>query len=118
MRFWIVLALFGCNKEVAYESCEVADDCAEWVPDSAEPVCLEKSGEGFCSWTCEADADCADDPDEDFAYVCSSFESTEGLYCFPSCNEDGDSEVPVCPDGYGCRSTGGGSDNRRICFPE
>ena len=119
MRYasFVVLFLIGCDKEVSYETCEVADDCEAWAPDSAEPVCLEKSGGGFCSWECATDPDCADDPDEDFAYVCSSFEDTEGLYCFPSCNEGEDSEAEVCPDGFTCRSTGGGTDNRRICFP-
>ena len=118
MSILLALGLLACNKEFVYEGCEVADDCAEYIPDSATPVCLDKSGQGFCSWECAVDADCADDPNEDFAYVCSSFESTDGLYCFPSCNEDSDSETDVCPEGFGCRSTGGGSDNRRICFPE
>ncbi len=54
---------------------------------------------------------------EDFTYVCASFESEEGLFCFPGCN-DPDDEAGECPPGYGCRSTGGGADNRKICFPE
>jgi hypothetical protein len=46
--------------------------------------------------------------------VCASFESTEGLHCFPSC-ESGEDH---CPGGMSCRSSGGGSDNRKVCFPD
>lgn len=114
----LLLSLLACKEDLDYQSCEVADDCAEWVPEEATSVCLEKSGGGFCSWECATDTDCEGDVEEDYTYVCASFESTDGLYCFPSCNEDeADSSPSVCPEGFGCRSTGGGNDNRRICFP-
>lgn len=117
----VLIVLFGCNKDdVNYEACDVVEDCADWIPEGATGVCLEKSGGGFCSWECAADDDCAapEDDEHPYAYVCSSFESDPALYCFPSCEDEGDTDGEVCPEGFTCRSTGGGSDNRRICFPE
>lgn len=114
--WWLVLGLLACGgRDEVYAACDEPDECE--VPDGAEAECLDKSGQGFCSWVCEDDGDCADDPDEDYDFVCASFESEPGLHCFPSCEDAGDSGTG-CPPGYGCRSTGGGSDNRKICFPE
>lgn len=111
---WFIL--LGCGgREEVYNACEEPADCD--VPEAAEAVCIEKNTEGFCSWECTVDDDCAEDGDEDFDFVCSSFESETALYCFPSC-ETVDSGGEECPPGYGCRSTGGGNDNRKICFPE
>ena len=39
------------------------------------------------------------------------------MYCFPACAEDAE-DGEECPPGLNCRSTGGGSDNRQVCFPE
>lgn len=117
MGLWVVVLLAACKGDVEYVSCEAAEDCADWVPDEATAVCLPKADDGFCSWECSADTDCEGDADEDFAYVCSSFESTAGMYCFPQCNDGEDSALEECPGGFTCRSTGGGADNRRICFP-
>ena len=98
-----------------YAVCEQVEDCAELVPEGAEAACLDKSGEGFCTWSCEVDEDCesADASER----VCASFESEAGTHCFPSCEGEGDSER-ACPEGLTCRSTGGGSDNRKVCFPD
>ena len=118
MMHGIVLGLLlacGGPEETAYNACQEPEDCE--VPEGAEAVCIEKNSEGFCSWSCMVDDDCAEDTDEDFDYVCASFESETALYCFPSCQEV-DSGGEECPPGYGCRSTGGGNDNRKICFPE
>ncbi len=112
-----VALLAGCggSDEDLYRTCEQPDDCE--VPEGFTAECLDKSGEGFCTWECDVDDDCAEADDEDFGYVCSSFESEEGKSCFPSCDDPEDADNP-CPEGFGCRSTGGGSENRKICFPE
>ncbi|NCG17965.1 MAG: hypothetical protein GWP91_03005 [Rhodobacterales bacterium] len=116
----LVALLFsmGCggNKvEDLYRYCDEPEDCE--VPEGFSAECLDKSGEGFCTWACDIDGDCADADDEGFEYVCASFESEAGQSCFPSCADPADADNP-CPDGFGCRSTGGGSENRKICFPE
>lgn len=117
MRPLLAFVLFGlvaCGGPDLYNACDEASDCD--VPEGYDAECLDKSGQGFCSWECDTDADCSDSPD-DYSYVCAPFESEPGMHCFPSCDGDGDS-AGACPNGYGCRSTGGGSDNRKICFPE
>lgn len=117
-----VLSIASCNKDSkdddddVYLACEEPEDCV--VPEDRDAVCLEKADEGFCSWECDADSDCDDADDGDFDFVCASFESEEALYCFPACNEDAEEEEDECPGSMTCRSTGGGSDNRKICFPE
>lgn len=112
----LLLLFLGCGEEL-YATCEVADDC-EVPSDEVEATCLPKAGEGFCTWTCGTDADC-DDPDrddrepDDVGLVCASFEDEEGAWCFPPC--DGDDG---CPPDFTCRSTGGGSENQKVCFPD
>jgi len=119
---WVLLGLISCgkNKDVdeVYQSCEAPEDCE--VPESVDAVCVDKSGAGFCTWECEVDVDCdeAEEADFDFDYGCASFESEDALYCFPMCNSDADDPEDECPPAMTCRSTGGGSDNRKICFPE
>jgi hypothetical protein len=34
-----------------------------------------------------------------------------------ACAEPTEDDEDGCPDGTSCRSTGGGSDNRKVCFP-
>src|SRR5688572_32754954 len=113
-RAWLTLgcvlvlgAAVACGDD-EYQPCEEASDCD--VPDGRNAVCLPKADEGFCSWTCSTDPDCAGG---ELKMVCSPFESNPQSYCFPSC--DGGA---ACPEGLSCRSTGGGNENRRICFPE
>lgn len=107
----------GCGGDEVYAPCEAPADCE--VPSEADPVCLDKSGEGFCSWECAVDDDCDfDGGDGSYARVCASFESEPGTFCFPSCDEAAEDEDEVCPRGFSCRSTGGGADNRKVCFPE
>ncbi|MEZ4235296.1 MAG: hypothetical protein R3F59_03885 [Myxococcota bacterium] len=116
---WVLFA--GCGGGSAlYAPCEAADDCP--APEGVQAECLDKSGAGFCTWSCTVDADCAFDEDA-WARVCAPFEDEGGTHCFPACNEGdattgADGTGAVCPDGYGCRSTGGGADNQRVCFPE
>lgn len=102
-------ALTACAEENGlYAACDVPEDCEP--PEDKQAACVAKDSGGFCSWTCGGDADC--DIDDDIEYACASFESTSGMYCFPSCEVD-----DVCPEDFECRSTGGGSNNRKICFP-
>lgn len=107
-----LMVLVSCNRPL-YATCATADECAEAIPEDAEGACLDKSESGFCTWTCSVDTDCTV-PDD---WVCASFESEPGLYCFPSC-EGVEDDAEACPPGLTCRSTGGGSDNRKVCFPE
>jgi hypothetical protein len=119
---WLVPLLAGlaaCGGPDVYAACEGPADCD--VPAEAEAVCLDKSGEGFCSWECSVDADCdyaSEEEEARWARVCASFEDEAGTFCFPSCDEGADEEDEVCPGGFTCRSTGGGADNRKVCFPE
>ena len=118
MTLLSLLLLSSCGGSNVYLACEAPSDCD--VPEDADAVCLDKSGEGFCSIECEADDECdyAEEGDgAGFDFVCASFESEDGLFCFPACDEDAE-DGDDCPAGMGCRSTGGGSDNRKICFPE
>ena len=121
------MLVWGCGSrndlgENAYLSCETADDCD--APDGLDPACLDKSGEGFCTLECTVDEDCVDAGEESeeedeptWTWVCSSFETATDQYCFPSCEDPEDPELE-CPEGFTCRSTGGGSNNRKVCFPE
>ena len=102
----------GCHRDL-YRPCDDPDDCE--VPDGRDAECLDNSGRGFCTWSCGTDEDCDDGGDEDM--VCASFESEGALHCFPAC-EEGEDDEDACPRDFTCRSTGGGSDNRKVCFPE
>lgn len=104
----VALALGSCGHGPDYAACDQPEDCI--VPEGQTAECLDGSGAGFCTWSCTVDDDCAVD---DVARLCASFESEEGQHCFPACA--GDAET--CPDGLSCRSTGGGSDNERVCYP-
>jgi hypothetical protein len=108
MALWVLLP--GCGGGF-YEPCEAADDCVDVAPSEATAECVEKEGGGFCSWSCTTDADCDGDQDDRYDFVCAPFESNPGTYCFPACQDD------ECPGGYTCRSTGGGDENEKVCFP-
>ncbi len=109
------IGTIGCGGDAIYEPCDEPDDCTD-IPESATAACIDKAGDGFCTWKCLEDADCTWDDEDDASdeRVCASFESTDDLYCFPRCDDD----ESACPDGMVCRSTGGGDENRKICFPD
>jgi hypothetical protein len=93
-------------------------------------MCLDRVEGGYCTHECEADDDCCaveGECDEDFSQVCGPFENTGLMLCFLSCEEEdidaagADDGDAFCAEHAGpdfiCRSTGGGSANRRVCVP-
>ncbi|MCC6337832.1 MAG: hypothetical protein IT380_28035 [Myxococcales bacterium] len=99
---------------------------------SGPAVCLDKAPEGYCTHECATDADCCALPGEcqpGFKQVCSPFESTGKNYCFLSCetadiaaSDAGITDANAycarfSAQSFTCRSTGGGSANRKVCFP-
>lgn len=111
-------------------ACADPDDCypeADPADVQGEIMCLGKVQGGYCTHLCETDEDCCaaegECPDG-LPQVCSPFESTGMMMCFLSCEAadvgDRDSEAfcheEAHPD-FGCRSSGGGTQNRKVCVP-
>lgn len=107
--------LLACGGSPIYAPCDVAADCP--APEGVTSECLDADAEaGFCTWSCDEDQDCAFDED-DYERVCAPLDSEPGKHCFPSCEEADDDDPEACPPNFECRSTGGGNENRKICFP-
>ena len=117
----------GDGNGNAGAACDVPDDC---YPD-ADPeeiqgdiMCLDRVPGGYCTHTCTSDADCcaAEGECDDRPQVCAPFESTGTMMCFLSCeapdvgeeDADGYCHDYASPE-FSCRSTGGGSNNRKVC---
>jgi hypothetical protein len=111
------------------EACEVIDDCYDGIDHAdlhGEVVCLDRVEGGHCTHLCESDADCCaveGECETDLAQVCAPFESSGMMMCFLSCEDDvieGEEET-FCQDhahpDFACRSSGGGSANRKVCVP-
>ena len=118
-------------------ACKAASDCYPGIDTSKIPGdvdCLDRIPGGYCTQTCSKDTDCCAVAGECKAKihdVCSPFESEKRTLCFLSCEHDdlfppaGESgsvdEQEFCQREAGrafiCRSSGGGSDNRKICVP-
>ncbi len=109
-------------------SCVTADDCFTGVSDVSGAIeCLDRTADGYCTHECTTDDDCCAADGEcpnGKRQVCAPFESTGKNLCFVSCEDadlDGEDADAYCEDfadlGFGCRSTGGGSNNRKVCFP-
>lgn len=129
------------SPEYTGSACAVATDCYEDLEAGSlkgEPFCIDKVTGGYCTHKCQTDADCCAVPGEcktTLKQVCASFENEDEKYCFLSCEDEdiargtdaGLSEAgTVDGDDYchananrefGCRSSGGGSENRKVCFP-
>jgi hypothetical protein len=118
--------------ENAGMACDVPSECYPDVEDEDLPVlgelvCLDRVPGGYCTHLCESDDDCCAVEGEcksDFPQVCAPFESTGMFMCFLSCEAsdiDGEDEASFCQEyaheAFGCRSTGGGSENRKVCVP-
>lgn len=114
-------------------ACETAEDCYPDVAEGAlegEAMCLDRVRDGYCTHECAVDEDCCaaeGECDAGLHQVCSPFESTGTLMCFVSCEEEDVSGAGFDDDGqycqerasrdFICRSSGGGSQNRKICVP-
>jgi hypothetical protein len=115
------------------QSCNAVDQCYPGVKAGdllGEAVCLDRIEGGYCSHHCVQDSDCcaaAGECDGAHTEVCGPFESMGELYCFLSCEDEDFSGTPIgdadvyCQTYAGaafhCRSTGGGSNNRKVCTP-
>jgi len=93
--------------------------------------CLDRVPNGYCTHLCATDADCCAVPGEcrtGIKQVCAPFESTGLMMCFLSCEtadvaaDAGTTDPTVfcqrfANAAFGCRSTGGGAKNRKVCLP-
>lgn len=113
--------------------CEVPADCYPEVDHSdleGAVICMERVRGGYCTHECDSDTDCCATEGEcatDLPQVCSPFESTGIRMCFLSC-EASDVQAAGASDeqtfcqheashDFICRSSGGGSANRKVCVP-
>lgn len=129
------IGLFACAEDEPLDTgaaCASPDECFPEVEDRTElagdVICLDRVEGGYCTHTCTVDEDCCAIPGEcryDYPQVCAPFESTGQMFCFLSC-EDVDLDPDLSSDehchtyahsAFGCRSTGGGSANRKVCLP-
>ena len=118
------------------QSCSQASQCFATLDGAAlrgTATCLTQLQGGYCTHTCQSDADCCAVPGEcptGVEQVCAPFENMSATYCFLNCAA---SAIPAAADGgtldpttfcqlwgnasFTCRSTGGGSANRKFCGP-
>lgn len=115
------------------QACQVAEDCYPGIDPATlqgDPVCLTRVPDGYCTHQCTQDLDCCAVMGEcpnGLPQLCAPFESTGELNCFLSCEE-----ADVTNAGFSdstafcqakanaafiCRSSGGGSNNRKVCVP-
>jgi hypothetical protein len=124
----------GGPGENTGSACNHPDECYPNVKDrtliQGEVQCMDRVPGGYCTHLCTGDADCCAAPNEcqtGHPQVCAPFESTGKFFCFLSC-EDADWKNSPASDsndycyryagaGLNCRSTGGGSQNRKVCMP-
>jgi hypothetical protein len=116
------------------QSCGVAADCYSSLASGSvhgEVECLTRVPNGYCTHLCTADTDCCAVPGEcpqALNEVCGPFESTGLQECFLTCEDNavtaaGFTDSTVFCQRYAsaafiCRSTGGGSNNRKVCVPD
>ena len=115
------------------QACQVPADCYPGLDQASlqgEVECLTRVSNGYCTHHCTQDLDCCAVPGEcpnGFPQVCSPFESGDELTCFLSCEEvdivnAGFSDATAfcqanANAAFSCRSSGGGSKNRKVCVP-
>jgi hypothetical protein len=114
------------------KACAAPADCYKDVAPGTlkgEVECMDRVPDGYCTHLCTADTDCCAVEGEcktTLKQVCSPFESLSGKRCFLSC--EGPDIVPAgtnpseyCQKEVGtqfhCESSGGGSENRKVCVP-
>ena len=117
--------------EQAGQACESPTQCYPNVDQNqlaGSVVCLGTVEGGYCTHTCTNDSDCCKIPGEcetGFPQVCSPFETMKEMqFCFLACeSDDVGEENPdfFCQNhahlDFSCRSSGGGSANRKVCVP-
>lgn len=117
------------GQEETSKPCTIADECYAGVDRNliqGEVVCMDRVEGGYCTHHCETDEDCCSAEGEcesSLAEVCGPFESTGEKFCFLSCDDLDEAEQENYCQTYAhpsfiCRSTGGGSENRKVCVPE
>lgn len=127
----------GGSPEQTGKSCESASQCFQGLEGGAVKgtvQCLDRVRGGYCTHSCQTDADCCAVPGEcvtGIKQVCSPFENTGQMMCFLSCESadlvaaDGGAgavddweycQREASPD-FICRSSGGGGANRKVCVP-
>jgi hypothetical protein len=132
VSFVLTVVTVGCREdsELVGQPCDVPGDCYPGLDTSllSGPVeCLTKVPGGYCTHLCEVDTDCCATEGEcvaGYPQVCAPFENQPDKRCFLTCEDselDGLDANEYCrryahPD-FGCRSTGGGSENRKVCVP-
>ena len=131
----VVASCSGSSAPPTGHACAQASDCYPGLDAGAlsgQVTCLSLPG-GYCSHTCTMDSDCCAVPGEcpnGIKEVCAPLESNAQLYCFVSC---GAADIGTTGDGgtadttaycqrnagatFTCRSTGGGTSNRKFCGP-
>jgi hypothetical protein len=134
---FVVLLLGACGSDSEHVGtpCTMASQCYPGVQSQSTihgtVTCLTQYSGGYCTHSCVTDADCcavAGECRTGFPQVCASFENQSGTYCFFSCADADIAAAPnggtTDPNGYcqhfagsslTCRSTGGGSANRKFC---
>ncbi|MCP4601398.1 MAG: hypothetical protein GY847_12885 [Proteobacteria bacterium] len=133
LLLFLAAKIVGCDDDdndidnQVGSACETAEHCFPDVdPDEiiGEVVCMDRVKDGYCTHHCNKDEDCCAIKGEcegDLPQVCGPFESTGKKFCFLSC-EDIEDEENYCQlnahEEFICRSTGGGSENRKVCVPE
>lgn len=124
----------GATSGQAGQSCTAASQCYPSLDAGSlrgTVDCLTQVTGGYCTHTCQTDADCCAVPGEcasGLTEVCAPFESTGTSYCFLSCAATsipasaGTTDATVycqkfASASFTCRSTGGGKNNQQICAP-
>ena len=141
----LLASVLGCSSsdanvapgEQTGSSCTSATQCYPGVTEAGAikgtVMCLDRVTGGYCTHTCASDGDCCAVTGEcrtNFKQVCAPFESTGQQMCFLSCEDSdiknalggGTMDATAYCQQYGnrlmgCRSTGGGSKNRKVCLP-
>jgi hypothetical protein len=127
---FIVFACGGTSETGTGSSCTSAPDCYQGVTGLKGVVsCLTQVPNGYCTHACSSDSDCcsaANECSDAHAHpeVCAPLENNGATNCFLSCENsvlmgmDGDTYCQQFANpAFGCRSTGGGSANRKVCLP-
>jgi len=115
------------------QACQLTSDCYPGIDAGSlrgAPACLTQVQNGYCTHSCSTDNDCcavAGECPAGLPEVCSPFESTSAMDCFLSCEADQVMHAGFTDDtaycqkyasaAFTCRSTGGGSNNRKVCLP-